>query len=298
MHSPEFRKITVARPALLLSALAAGLCLSAGTALGSGSGLKARSASSQIFASGYTLRLFEPGDTMDETGLRPPSAARRFFGQGLLLPQTLYGALDGLEAVDRGAFYYSGSRSGMHGGLLTSETFYGLHARLSPTWSSQLQTSITRAAGRGPPLYSLSGQLQAVLSSGWELSLGLRYDMRDTAAGAFGASASASASSPYTPDTVPGAAILPPWLAAANTGMHYRLQLNYLYGVRNSLGLGFSSGRHPDELAIRGLPLDDSRQFSLTGNHWLNQDWALNYGIATGEMNRRQGLHLGLRYLF
>lgn len=294
MHAPESRKIAVARKALPLSAAAACLCLVAGAALGSGSGLKPRSASSEFPASGYTVRLFEPGDAMNETGLRPPSAARRYFGQGLLLPQTLYGTLDRVEAVDREVFYYSGSRSAMRDGLPASEMFHGLHARLTPTWSSQLQTSITRAAGQ-LPLYSLSGQLQAVLSSGWELSLGLRYDMRDTA-GAFGASASAS--NPYAPDIIASAANLPPWHAAANGGMNYRLQLNYLYGVRNSLGLGFSSGRYPDALAIRGLPLDDSRQFSLTGNHWLNQDWALNYGIAAGEMNRRQGLHLGLRYLF
>lgn len=295
MHAPEFHKIAVVRSVLLLSAVAACLCLVAGTALGSGSGLKARSVSSEFPASGYTVRLSEPGDAMDETGLRPPSAARRYFGQGLLLTQTLGGTLDRLEAVDREVFYYSGSRSGMRDGLPASEIFHGLHARFTPIWSSQLQTSITRTAGQ-LPLYSLSGQLQAVLSTGWELSLGLRYDMRDTAAGAFGASTSAS--NPYAPDIIASAANLPPWHAAANGGMNYRLQLSYLYGARNSLGLGFSSGRYPDALAIRGLPLDDSRQFSLTGNHWLNQDWALNYGIATGEMSRRQGLHLGLRYLF
>ncbi len=295
MHPPEPRKIVVARSVLPLSAMAVCLCLGTGTALGSSNGLKARSASSGFPASGYAVRLFEPGDAMNVTGLRPPSAARRFFGQGLLLPQTLYGTLDRVEAVEREVFYYSGSRSAMRGGLLAGETFYGLHARLTPIWSAQIQTGITRAAGQGS-LHSLSGQLQAVLSTGWELSLGLRYDVRDTAAGAPGAAMPAY--QPHAPEIISGAANPPPWHAAANGGMNYRLQLNYLYGARNSLGLGFSSGRHPDELAIRGLPLDDSRQFSLTGHHWLNQDWALNYGIAAGEMNRRQGLHLGLRYLF
>lgn len=295
MHFPEFRKIALIRSVLPLSAVAVCLCLGAGAALGSGGGLKAHSASSEFPASGYTVRLFEPGDAMNETGLRPPSVARRYFGRGLLLPQALHGTLDRLQSVNRESFYYSGSRSGMRDGLPAGETFHGLHTRLTPTWSSQLQTSITRAAGQ-LPLYSLSGQLQAVLSTGWELSLGLRYDMRDTTAGAFGASSPTS--NPYTPDIIASAANLPPWHAAANSGMNYRLRLNYLYGARNSLGLGFSSGSYPDALAIRGLPLDDSRQFSLTGNHWLNQDWALNYGIATGEMNRRQGLHLGLRYLF
>lgn len=294
MRSPDFGKITVPRSAMPLTALAACLCLNAGAALGFGGGLHARSAPAQALASGYAVRLFEPGYTMDEIRLRPPSAARRFFGQGLL-PQALYGTPDTVEAADREIFYYSGSRSAIRDGLPAGETFYGLHARLSPTWSSQLQTSITRTVGQGP-MYSLSGQLQAALTTRWELSLGLRYDVRDATAATLGTSAPATI--PYIPDTTPGAGNLPPWLAAASGGMNYRLQLNYLYGVRNSLGLGISSGRHPDELAMRGLPLDDSRQFSLTGHHWLNQDWAFNYGIATGETNRRQGLHLGLRYLF
>ncbi|MEK6591794.1 MAG: YaiO family outer membrane beta-barrel protein [Pseudomonadota bacterium] len=293
MHASVSRTTAVSKPALVLPAFAACLCLFSVSAPGFGGGLKPYAAAIQFPGSGYAARLLDPGDTMDETGLKPPSAARRFYGQGLLLPQAQDGVLDRLEPMDQG-FYYSGSRTGIRHGLHAGEAFYGVQSRLSSTWFSLVQTSITRAAGLAPA-YSVSGYLQTTLSAGWELSLGLRYDMRDvadTGGLSYTADSSPVASSGYPP-------VWPVAQTAANSGINYRLQLSYRYGTRNnSLGLGFSSGRHPDELVARGFPLDDTRQFSLTGNHWLSQDWALNYGIASGEMNRRQALHLGLRYLF
>jgi YaiO family outer membrane protein len=284
---------TVTKTALILSAFGACLGGFTGTVLGSGAGLKSYTESSQNPGAGYAASLLKSQHNMNKTGLRPPSASSNYFGQGLRLPQAQDGALDSVVPIDQG-FYYSGSRAGVRHGLHASETFFGVQTRHSTNWYSQLQTSITRAGGL-VPLHSVSGHLQTTLSAGWELSLGLRYDMRD---------AVNPESLSYAADGYPVASsgFFPPWNAAhapANGGINYRLQLNYRYGTRsNSFGLGYSSGRHPDELVARGLPLDDSRQFSLTGNHWLNQDWALNYGVVSGEMNRRQGLHLGLRYQF
>ncbi len=45
----------------------------------------------------------------------------------------------------------------------------------------------------------------------------------------------------------------------------------------------------------------DTRQFGLTGEHWLTPDWALNYGVMASEQvgqHRGQGLRLGIRYRF
>lgn len=239
--------------------------------------------------------LVQTQHAVNEAGLKPTSASRNYFGQGLRIPQTPDSVIDAvtIEPLEQG-YYFSGTRTGVRQGMSASETFFGVQSRHSANWYSQLQSSITRSVGMAP-LYSVSGNLQTALSAGWELNLGLRLDMRDA----------------VNPDTLSyagdrfaagGSGFFPPWNAAhvpANGGINYRLQLNYRYGTRNnSLGLAYSSGRHPDELVARGLPLDDSRQFSLTGNHWLNHDWALNYGVVSGEINRRQGLHLGLRYQF
>lgn len=271
----SFHTISASKTALVLTAFGVCLAIFSGTVPASGTGL-------------LHSRL-----ALNEAWLKAPSASRHNFGQGLRIPQAQDGTLDAVVAVDQ-AFYFSGTRTGVRQGMHASEIFSGVQSRHSANWYSQLQTSITRGAGLAP-LYSVSGNLQTSLSAGWELSLGLRLDMRD---------AVSPDSISYAGDGFPagGPGFFPPWNAAqvpANGGVNYRLQLNYRYGTRsNSLGLAYSSGRHPDELVARGLPLDDSRQFSLTGNHWLNQDWALNYGVVSGEMNRRQGLHLGLRYQF
>jgi YaiO family outer membrane protein len=287
------RSAAVSKTILVLATLGACLVVFTGTARGSGDGLKPYSGANQFPAAGYAARLIDPRHALDKARLKPPSASRSYYGQGLLLPQALDGVLDTLLPIDQG-IYYSGARTGVRHGLHASETFFGIQSRHSASRFSQVQTSITRAEGLAP-LYSVSGHLQTTLSAGWDLSLGLRYDMRDAVGAEFFSHAGEN-----FPAALSG--YFQSWHAAqahTNGGINYRLQLSYRYGTRNnSLGLSYSSGRHPDALVARGLPLDDTRQFSLTGNHWLSQDWALNYGIVSGEMNRRQGLHLGLRYQF
>ena len=287
MHAPGQRITTTAKPAIVLSVLVP--CFFAGTVLAFDGGRQPYGSVAQLPESGHRAQRLDPGNALDGVGLRLPSARRP---HAATLTETGDGIFDTLEPVGNSVFY-AGSRETMRYGLRSTEAFRGIYSRLSAAWSSQIQTGITQSADL-TPVRSIAGQLQTILSPGWGLNLGLRYSMGD---------AYRPGSSPYSGNAYPetNAGNLPIWHSgrAAATGlMNYHLQLNYHYGTRNTFGLGFSSGRETDALLTRGLPLDDARQFNLSGNHWLNPDWALNYGIVSSELNRRQGLHLGLRYLF
>lgn len=183
---------------------------------------------------------------------------------------------------------YGGVREVPGIGLQTTESYGGVFYPLAENWGSSLEAGVTQDSH--PRRYSLFGQLHTTLSAGHELSLGLKYIYDYPQAPFFGLSSESAAG------ITSGHALAPRF----GGGASYQLQLSYLYGVRNTVGLAYASGR---ELEYFGLPYDalaDSRQFMLTGQHWLSPNWAFNYDIYAPDSNllRRQGLRLGLRYRF
>jgi YaiO family outer membrane protein len=196
-------------------------------------------------------------------------------------------ALDALYSDGAGtAVRYTGTRN--LPGAQYAQSVGGLVYPLSPKWFSTVETS-SSASTR-----SYLGQLHRSLPGGFDMSVGLRYRLRD-----YGQWPAA------TPETVPLAdrswSLLPPALAGSGTA-GYELRLNYRYGERNTLGLSYGSGPDSDYTRqLVGLQAGEGRQFGLTGEHWLTPDWAVNYGVMAQEQvgpSRGQGLRLGLRYRF
>jgi YaiO family outer membrane protein len=85
-------------------------------------------------------------------------------------------------------------------------------------------------------------------------------------------------------------------------GSSRRVQVDYMYGDRNTVGLSYTTGRETDILGPAiGLPYTDSRDLALSGRHWLSPNWALTYDVLSGEQGtliRRQGLRLGVSRSF
>jgi long-subunit fatty acid transport protein len=97
--------------------------------------------------------------------------------------------------------------------------------------------------------------------------------------------------------------MLPPERADSGAQqLGYQLQLNYLYGERNTVALTYNSRRELDQYRLASDPLSsDAWQLSLTGEHWFSPSWALRYDIPTPESSGvvwRQGLRLGVHYRF
>lgn len=78
------------------------------------------------------------------------------------------------------------------------------------------------------------------------------------------------------------------------------LQGNYYYGKSN-IGLSFSLGREVDLIAPGTVDVYGVRGAALSGLHYFNPDWALNYRLGTtrqGDFYTRRGLSLGVRHDF
>jgi YaiO family outer membrane protein len=81
----------------------------------------------------------------------------------------------------------------------------------------------------------------------------------------------------------------------------HRFQFSYQYSDLSSVGLAYSTGREFDGTPANGLYSTDVRNWTLSGRHWFARDWAVTYEALTeryGNLYRREGLRLGLRYRF
>lgn len=186
--------------------------------------------------------------------------------------------------------FYGGVREVSHLGLRATESYGGLFQPLSGRWGSSLEASVTHEPLLALQRYSLTGQIHTAFSSGQGLSLGLKYSAYDPAA-AWAGGSNLSTANNYA---------LAPGYTAGGTG--YRLQLNYLYGERNTVGFAYRTGRENEYFMLPSDALTDARQLSVTGRHWLSTNWALNYDVYAPESSNpllhRQNLRLGLRYRF
>lgn len=199
-------------------------------------------------------------------------------------------ALDALRSDEtRSTLLYRGTRGAPGAG--SGEFVGGLLHSLSPNWFSTVETSIDSRSSASARGYGLLGQVHRSLPWGFDMSLGLRYRVQD----------SAWTQSDAMPLADRSWSLFPPGLGSSGTG-GYELRLNYRYGERNTFGLTYGSGPDFDYTRqLMGYQAGEGRQFGLTGEHWLSPDWALNYGVMAQEQigpHRGQGLRLGIRYRF
>jgi hypothetical protein len=149
------------------------------------------------------------------------------------------------------------------------------------------------------PKYTLYSQFNQALSDEWGLGFGVRQSEYN-----FTTSHLLSVSAERYFGSFRGAYTLYTNGASGAFGSAQRIQVNYFYGERNTVGLAYTSGRDVDHLgnAAIGLPANDVRDLTLSGRHWLSPNWALTYDVLSQEQGilaaRRQGLRLGVSRSF
>jgi YaiO family outer membrane protein len=148
------------------------------------------------------------------------------------------------------------------------------------------------------PKFTLYRNVYQSLPSGWGLGFGVRQSEYN-----FATNSLYSLSAERYVGNFRGAYTLySSRTEGADMGSAHRLQLNYLYGERNTVGLAYTTGRDIENLALPvGLALSDARDLTLSGRHFLSTNWALTYDLLSheqGNLNRRQGLRLGVSRSF
>ncbi|MCX7962593.1 MAG: YaiO family outer membrane beta-barrel protein [Burkholderiales bacterium] len=205
-----------------------------------------------------------------------------------------------LEAVRR-----LGPRESLYGGVRRTERFrlqdaelFGGYAwPIGPGWNALLEASAS-GSHRVLPKHSIYGQLGRELEGGWVLSAGLRHSsftLTDVRVLVLGAER-------YFADWRAGLTIFAGRPQGASTGVSARLALAHSYSDGSSVGVAAVVGRQVENAGPPvGVIANRVYGLSIGGRHWVNQNWALSWELATheqGDLYRRRGLHLGLRHRF
>ena len=176
-------------------------------------------------------------------------------------------------------------------GLRGAEQAAGIVLRGGERWTSSFELSSAENALTANRRTELLGQIYAPLTAGFGVSVGIRYSSLQTPA--------------YTGvDTPFGNGYVSSAGRADSAGQQlgYLLQLNYVYGERNTVALTYNSRRESEQFRLSADPSSpDGSQLSVTGEHWFSPSWALRYDIPTPDSSsliRRQGLRLGVHYRF
>ena len=176
------------------------------------------------------------------------------------------------------------------------EAGLALHQPLGSGWSVSFD-----AAASGThnvlPQRALLGQIEKQLGAGWGVHLGFRrsqypteyVDLRMlTVERYFGNHRAA-----YT--------FYSGRLEQGNSAPTHRLQWSYYFSDRSSAGISGAYGREIATVGPGTLLSTDVRNLTLFAQVWLHGNWAVSAEASTqqqGDLYRRNGIRLGLRYGF
>lgn len=223
-------------------------------------------------------------------GLKPSQRGSGALGRGSATT-LLLARLAQTQAVP-GPLFFAVERVPPVLGLRGPEQAAGIVLRGGERWTSSFELSSAENALTANRRTALLGQIHAPLAGGVGVSVGIRYSRSQDPA------YSGGADTPFGN----GYVLSPGRADSTAQQLGYQLQLNYLYGERNTVALTYSSRRELEQYRLASDPLaSDGRQLSLTGEHWFSPSWALRYDLPTPESSnliRRQGLRLGVHYRF
>jgi YaiO family outer membrane protein len=192
---------------------------------------------------------------------------------------------------------YGGLRETRRFGLDDTEAHAGLYYPIAASWTSLVEAS-------GSPThevlarYSVYGELQKNLGRGWNLGFGLRHSEYSlTASNVLSVYAER-----YWGNFRGAYTLYSGRPEGASSAASHRVQFNYYYADRSSVGLSYTNGREVENVGPpRGVLTSDVESWMVGGQHWLTPAWALTYDLVNheqGSLYRRQGLRLGIRHSF
>lgn len=208
-------------------------------------------------------------------------------------------------------------------GLNSPETTGGYWRPLSQSLSSLVETSVVPGALGGAER-SVLGQIGTQLGNGWGMQAGVRHSELGVAVPEQGAAPTAGLGLTALPapgmgpsvgadlgivtferfwDRYRGAYTVSSGRAeGGGTATSHRVQLNYFYAARSSVGLSYTTGRSFDTtLPMNAMTPVESSNVGVVGEHWFTPAWAINYNALLedrGVEGLKPELRVGLRLRF
>jgi YaiO family outer membrane protein len=205
--------------------------------------------------------------------------------------------LEGAHAIAERQTIYGGLRATERFGLRDSEQWLGYYHPLGPDWTALVEASVSEQH-RVLPKYSVFGQLSKSLGSGWGANLGLRH----TEYNLVGVNLLVAGVERYWGPFRGAYTLYAGRPEGATTGVAHRLQLNYYYDERSTIGVAATAGREIENVGPpAGILSTDVRNLTVTGRHWMTPDWGLSWDLLAheqGNLYRRQGFRIGIRHRF
>jgi hypothetical protein len=207
-------------------------------------------------------------------------------------------------------------------GLNVTETTGGYWHPLSQSLSSLVETSVVPST-LGSAERSVLGQVGTQFGNGWGVQAGIRHSevgitASETPTPASGVGLTALPALGMGPsvdadlgiltferfwDRYRGAYTVSSGRAeGGTTATSHRLQLNYFYAARSSVGLSYTTGRSFEtSVPLNAMTPIESSNVGVTGEHWFTRSWAINYNALIedrGIEGLKPELRLGLRLRF
>jgi YaiO family outer membrane protein len=197
-----------------------------------------------------------------------------------------------------------GARRVLYGSLRAAERFNlrdqeamgGIYLPAGKKWAVNLEAS-AGLGNRFLPRYSVYGEVERALPKGWVLHGGVRY----TAFRQDRATTGNFTAEKYFGNYRAAYSLYVAALRRTQSQPGHRFQINRYYGEQSStVGLSFAFGQDLENIGTRVLR-SSFRSWAVTGTHWLNRHWGLNYQATShrqGEFYQRKGGGFGLRFRF
>lgn len=192
---------------------------------------------------------------------------------------------------------YGGLRETRRFGLVDNDIYGGLFYPLAPTWTGAVEASYS-PTHHVLARYSLGAQVQKILPGGWIAGVGLRHNEYTLTA----SDVRTFSLERYWGDFRGAYTLFSGKPEGGGAAPAHRFQVNYYYSDTSNVGLGYTTGREVENVgAPAGLRTTNVTNTMLSGRHALSRNWAVSYDVLThrqGDLYRREGFRLGLRYRF
>jgi YaiO family outer membrane protein len=192
---------------------------------------------------------------------------------------------------------YATLRQSRKFGLVDKEIWAGYYTRPIENWNANIEGSFS-PTHKTQARWSLYGQLGHTFDNGIGASLGVRHSVYDLAANNSGGLILERYFGSFR-------AVASTWKSRLDIGGDWvdshQLQTEYYYGDGNYVGVSYSTGREVYVGWNLAPQVDDSHSWTLSGSHWVNNNWAATYQFVhnvQGEWYTRRGINVGIRHRF
>jgi hypothetical protein len=228
-------------------------------------------------------------------------------------------ALEGGSKPHENGIGYAQITPGDPLGLNAPEVTSGFWVPLSQRLSSLVETSVVPGAMGGAER-SVMGQLAHQLGAGWNMQAGVRHSemgvtLSDSTSG-LGLSSLPPPTRGLTANADLGMVTLERFWSnyrgaytvasgraeSGSTATSHRVQLDYFYAARSSVGLSYTIGRSFESpVGVNSMVPVETNNVGVVGEHWISPAWAINYNALIedrGIEGLKPEIRLGLRLRF